>query len=244
MRTLAGILLAAALLLSIAGFIECFPGVQERDWQHEVQRLSAGGQPSEIRFHFQSQIRQARDSRIEAATECFLPAALLFYLGWVAITRPQTRLLHLQCIGSILLSLALLLGFYGIVNCFPSSYEHALKQEFQRSPKDWRADNIALNLRYTRQMRLQAATASAVIAALLGSLGWIAITRPKARPIQPDSQRPIILPAKPHLAHLQRFSTPLLGRMDRIKGARVKVRRKLEVLIEHPSIKDESETVG
>ena len=132
MRTLAGILLAAALLLSLSGVVECFPGAQERAWKREVQRLSAYGRPSEILSHVNSDYQQARDGRLQAATSFFLVAGLLFYLGWVASTRIRTRLLNLQCMGSILLGAALLLGFYGFVKCFPDTYERAWKREIQR----------------------------------------------------------------------------------------------------------------
>src|SRR2546423_15577185 len=91
MQTLAGILLAAALLLSFSGVVECFPGVNERAWKREVQRLSADGRPSEILSHVQTDFRQARESRTQAATACFLMASLLFYLGWIASTRVQAR---------------------------------------------------------------------------------------------------------------------------------------------------------
>jgi hypothetical protein len=240
MRTLAGILLAAALLLSISGFIECFPGLNERAWKWEIQRLSADGRPSEILSHVQTDFRRARESRIEAATACFLMAALLFYLGWVATTRLQTRLLHLQCIGSILLSAALLASFYGFVKCFPSEYERGLEREIHPLPADWRASENPFNLRYARESRIQTAIAFFVIAALLSSLGWIAIKRAETRHLKSLRTGPIILPAKPRLLHLRRFSTALLRRSDRIQGARAGLRPKLERLFEHHTVKDGS----
>ena len=91
MRTMAGILLAAALLLSVSGVVQCFPGVQERAWKREVQRLSADGRPSEILSHVQTEFRQVQESRIQSAQACFLIASLLFYLGWIARTRAQAR---------------------------------------------------------------------------------------------------------------------------------------------------------
>src|SRR5262245_37092128 len=91
MRTMAGILLAAALLLSFCGFVECFPGTYERTLQRDVRRLSADGPASEILFHFQTELRKNRESRIEVATACALLASLLLYLGWIAATRPQAR---------------------------------------------------------------------------------------------------------------------------------------------------------
>ena len=103
MRALAGILLAAALLLGISGLVECFPGLNERAWKWEIQRLSADGRPSEILSHVQTNFLRARESRIETATECFLMAALLFYLGWVAITRAEARRLQSLPAGPILL---------------------------------------------------------------------------------------------------------------------------------------------
>jgi hypothetical protein len=91
MRTLAGILLAAGLLLSVSGVVQCFPGVQERAWKREVQRLSADGRPSEILSHVQTEFQQVRESRIQSAQACFLIASLVFYLGWIARTRAQAR---------------------------------------------------------------------------------------------------------------------------------------------------------
>jgi hypothetical protein len=255
MRTLAGILLAAALFLSLSGFIECFPGVQERAWKAEVQRLSADGRPSEILSHVQSDYRQARDDRIQTATGCFLVAGLLFYLGRVATTRVQIRLLHLQCIGSLLLSAALLLGFYGIVECFPSGYELAWNMRLQSLSADTRKGDVALyreerkselafNLQLAREGRIQAAIACFMMASLLLFLRCIARSGSRQGRAEPFRRGPIILPAKPRLVYLQRFSASLFGRVDRIQSARLDLRPKLETLFEHHAAKEENKPLG
>jgi hypothetical protein len=252
MRTWACILLAAALLLSIFGFVECFPGIQERAWSSEVQRLSVDGQSSEILSHFQAHVRAARADRIEVATLFFVIAGLLYYFAWVASARLETRLLHVQCIGGILMSVALLLAFYAFAECFPSTYERAWKIELQSLSAQkqvgdaalWRESKkheLALNIQSARESRFWLAVTCVVIATFLVSIGWLAISKaelPNIAPVRDElifTNGPLILPAKPRLKHLHRFSMALFRRVERIKSARIDVRPKLETVFERPS---------
>src|SRR6476646_9477358 len=91
MRTLARILLAAALLLGFCALIECFPGAYERSMQLEIQRFSTGESPNEILSHFQTELRQTRGSRIDVATSCSLLASFLLYLRWIMAPRLKAR---------------------------------------------------------------------------------------------------------------------------------------------------------